>query len=637
MSKEMLIVFVAISLLGGTECGILYPRASESRELVTLDGLWSFASTNDTNPFQGHVEKWYDIDFRATDDVEIRAMPVPASYNDVGTDSDLRDHVGPVWYQRKFYVPASWDGLKVWIRFSSVCRAAEVWVNGEPATTHDIGHLPFQADISSIVVYGGENTITVAVDNTLLEATIPQGIVTTLESGRVKQTYTFDFFNYAGIDRPVVLYTTPQTYIDDVTVITDIDGTNGFVNYSVVVEGSDTVTARVSLFDKTGTEVVSDTVLQGTLFVQNANLWWPYLMDPNPGYLYTLQIQLIDPSGTLIDKYSLPIGIRTITWDSKSVKINDKPIYLRGFGRHEDSDIKGKGLDLPLIIRDHNLIKWIGANSYRTSHYPYAEEIMDLADELGIMIIDESPSVNTENFTSELLENHKKSLTELIQRDKNRPGVIMWSASNEPQTEYEESEDYYRQIVDHIKSLDATRPVTVVNAQAPDDDHSGQFLDVACCNVYHGWYEEPGDLDVVVTEVVKVARRWNELHDIPVIMTEYGADTLEGFHYLPSYMWSEEFQNNLLSKYWQAFDQMRQEGFFVGEMIWNFADFRTDQSFIRLGGNKKGIFTRNRQPKASAHLLRKRYWALAQDLDNAEVPDDLEDYIYESTTLRDEL
>ena len=360
----------------------------------------------------------------------------------------------------------------------------------------------------------------------------------------------------------------------------------------MVVEGSDTVTAKATLFDKTGTEVVSDTVLQGTLTVQNASLWWPYLMDPNPGYLYTLQIQLIDPSGTLIDKYSLPIGIRTITWDSKSVKINDKPIYLRGFGRHEDSDIKGKGLDLPLIIRDHNLIKWIGANSYRTSHYPYAEEIMDLADELGIMIIDESPSVNTENFTSELLENHKKSLTELIQRDKNRPGVIMWSASNEPQTEYEESEDYYRQIVDHIKSLDATRPVTVVNAQAPDDDHSGQFLDVACCNVYHGWYEEPGDLDVVVTEVVKVARRWNELHDIPVIMTEYGADTLEGFHYvsfernynfnnnilqLPSYMWSEEFQNNLLSKYWQAFDQMRQEGFFVGEMIWNFADFRTDQ------------------------------------------------------------
>ena len=368
----------------------------------------------------------------------------------------------------------------------------------------------------------------------------------------------------------------------------------------MVVEGSDTVTARVSLFDKTGNEVVSDTVLQGTLFVQNANLWWPYLMDPNPGYLYTLQIQLIDPSGTLIDKYSLPIGIRTITWDSKSVKINDKPIYLRGFGRHEDSDIKGKGLDLPLIIRDHNLIKWIGANSYRTSHYPYAEEIMDLADELGIMIIDESPAVNTENFTSELLENHKKSLTEMIQRDKNRPAVIIWSASNEPRTQYQESEDYYRQIVAHIKSLDSTRPVTVDNFQQPDDDHSGQFLDIASCNVYHGWYFEPGDLDIVINEVTKVARRWNELHNIPVIIAEYGADTLEGYHsvsldtievfiqyeyvlQVPNFMWSEEFQEAILSKYFQAFDEMREEGFFIGEMIWNFTDFNTDQSNEEFG------------------------------------------------------
>ena len=122
----LLLILVASSLLGGTESGILYPRASESRQLVSLDGLWTFALTNDTNPSRGHNEKWYDIDFRASDDITIQKMAVPSSYNDVGTSSDLRDHVGPVWYQRKFYVPASWDGLKVWIRFASVCRGAEV-------------------------------------------------------------------------------------------------------------------------------------------------------------------------------------------------------------------------------------------------------------------------------------------------------------------------------------------------------------------------------------------------------------------------------------------------------------------------------------------------------------------------------
>jgi beta-glucuronidase len=634
----ILLLYLALSLLSNAEsAGILYPRASETRELITLDGLWNFALTNSTDPVRGHVNKWYQINFKEVDELDIQTMPVPASYNDIGSDKTLRDHVGPVWYQRNFFVSKSWEGQKVWIRFSSVCRAAEVWVNGEWVVSHDIGHLPFQAEISSVLKYGSENTITVAVDNTLLSTTVPQGSVEELLSGRIKQSYTFDFFNYAGIDRPVVLYTTPSTYIDDITVLTDVDGTNGFVNYTVAVEGSDTVTAKVSLVDKTGTEVVSDTVLSGSLFVQDANLWWPYLMDPNPGYLYSLQVQLLDSSGALVDKYSLPVGIRTISWDSKSVKINNKPIYLRGFGRHEDSDIKGKGLDLPLIIRDYNLIKWIGANAYRTSHYPYAEEIMDLADEVGIMIVDESPAVNTENYSDELLENHKKSLTELIQRDKNRPGVIMWSAANEPRTQYKEAEDYYKQIVGHIKSLDTSRPVTVVNNQSPDNEYSGQFIDVASANIYIGWYSDTGDVDVIVSKVTEVARRWNTLHNIPVMVTEYGADTQEGLHFLPSFVWSEEYQDDFLSKYFEAFDQLREEGFFIGEMIWNFADFKTAQTYIRVGGNKKGIFTRNRQPKASAHLLRKRYWSLAQTLDEADLPDDLNEYVFGGSTVRDEL
>lgn len=136
-------------------------------------------------------------------------------------------------------------------------------------------------------------------------------------------------------------------------------------------------------------------------------------MHDNPGYQYTFrvtylnnlnerntsfnfQVELFDDSSKLMDKYDQLFGVRELSWDNTTFKINGKNIYIRGFGRHEDSDIRGKGLDLPLVVRDHNLIKWMGANCYRTSHYPYAEEIMDLADSLGIMIIDEVPSVNTE-------------------------------------------------------------------------------------------------------------------------------------------------------------------------------------------------------------------------------------------------
>lgn len=98
----------------------------------------------------------------------------------------------------------------------------------------------------------------------------------------------------------------------------------------------------------------------------------------------------------MIDVYRQPFGIRTIEWDEKSLLINGNEVYLMGFGRHEDSDIRGKGVDLPLIARDYSLMRWIGANAYRTSHYPYADEIMDMADRNGIMIIDECPSVDTE-------------------------------------------------------------------------------------------------------------------------------------------------------------------------------------------------------------------------------------------------
>lgn len=122
-----------------------------------------------------------------------------------------------------------------------------------------------------------------------------------------------------------------------------------------------------------------------------------------------------------MDVYRLKIGVRTLHWNSKQFLINGKPIYFRGFGRHEDSDvrdsslfatfepnsllnifsiiawqIRGKGLDLALLTKDFNLIKWIGANAYRTSHYPYSEESMQFADEHGIMIIDECPSVDTQ-------------------------------------------------------------------------------------------------------------------------------------------------------------------------------------------------------------------------------------------------
>ncbi|KAF6203624.1 hypothetical protein GE061_001956, partial [Apolygus lucorum] len=437
---------ILFSCIAGTLGGILYPRESEFRDLKSLDGIWQFRAENVSS--QGTRNMWCTN--RLAETGPTIPMPVPSSYNDVTQDKSLREHVGSVWYDRSFFVPDSWrqNAQRVWLRFGSVHYMARVWVNGKEVMEHEIGHLPFEAEVTSFVTFGQENHITVEVDNTLSPITVPQGTIEeipTLDGPKKIQQYTFDFFNYAGIHRPVVLYTTPSVFIDDITIQTDVIDTTGIVYFNVTYKGlvqpRNTVECKVTILDAqskpVGVDLIHDTTgagFLGKIDIPEAQLWWPYLMNANPGYLYTLEARITTKqSGVKIqDVYRLPFGIRTISWDNTTLFINNKPAYIRGFSRHEDSDIRGKGLDLPLVAKDYNLLKWVGANAYRTSHYPYAEEIMDFADREGIIIIDECPGVDINIFSDALLEKHKSSLTQLIQRDKTGHQSFFWSIANEP-------------------------------------------------------------------------------------------------------------------------------------------------------------------------------------------------------------
>ncbi|XP_063825669.1 beta-glucuronidase isoform X2 [Ostrinia nubilalis] len=576
--------------------GALYPRATETRDLRTLDGIWNFRRSP-PNPLYGYLNGWQEQDLFKTGPVI--PMPVPSSYNDVGEDASLRDHQGVVWYDRRFFVPRGWTDQRVWLRFSSVHYNAKVFVNGMEVASHEIGHLPFEAEITDFVSLNSSNLLTVVVDNLLTRNTIPQ------ENG-------YDFFNYAGIHRTVYIYSTPQTYIEDIVTQTDIQGYTGLVTYNVTYKGGrNDVDCLIEIYDKNETKVGSLLSCVGVVDIANANLWWPYLMHPNPGYLYTFKVCLVGSDGDFLDTYSEKIGIRVVNWTTKSVYLNGKPLYLRGFGMHEDSDLRGKGWDPVLWVKNFNLIKWIGANAFRTSHYPYAEEIYQLADEQGIMIVGECPSVNAFLYTDELLRKHKQSLTEMIRRDRNHPSVIMWSVANEPQQcgSNKNCDYYYSQIVGHVKDLDRSRAVTF--ALADPNDQIGKFMDVISFNRYNGWYAETGSLLHITQRVMNESTQWHLKYNKPVLMSEYGADTIAGMHTKPEFVFSEDYQVALMSEHFKAFDKLRQEGFFMGEFIWNFADFATRQGITRVEGNKKGIFTRARQPKASAHHLRARYLALA--------------------------
>ncbi|ESO98158.1 hypothetical protein LOTGIDRAFT_180555 [Lottia gigantea] len=561
---------------------MLFPRDSESRQIRNLDGMWNFRLDTSSNRNASFEQKWFARELYKSGTVI--PMPVPSSYNDIYDDKTIRNFVGWAWYDRQFYVPADWKNKRIVLRFDSAHYYSIVYVNAKEVMRHDGGHLPFEADINSYVNFDGPNTVTLALNNTLMEHTLPPGSLTferdtnRYPSGYFVQNVQMDFFNYAGIHRHVRIYSTPKTYIDDITITTDINKTAGIVNYKIVPGGNAAfVMVTVEIVDKDGKVVGSKQALDGSISIDNAHFWWPYTMNvTDTAYLYTMKVTLGNPSSADKDVYRIPFGIRTVKMTTNQWLINNQPFYCHGVNKHEDADIRGKGLDYALIARDFAMLKWLGANCFRTSHYPYAEEILDEADRQGIVIIDESPGVGITqpaNFKNESLAHHKEVMEELVRRDKNRPAVMVWSVANEPKSQFPEAGPYFKGVIEHTRSLDSTRPVTFV------------------CN-NHDFNNE---------HAVKLP--------YPVMFSEYGADTIAGLHREPSFVFSEEYQVDFMSEYHKAFDRHRND-YFVGELVWNFADFMTVQGITRVNGNRKGVLTRQREPKASAHLLRKRYMSI---------------------------
>ena len=350
---------------------------------------------------------------------------------------------------------------------------------------------------------------------------------------------------------------------------------------------------------------------ESRLPVRNAAVW-----RPGAPYLYQLEMRVFENDGSLLDCYRLPVGIRTVRVEGGRFLINGEPFYFRGFGKHEDGDIRGRGLDRVTLVKDINLMKWIGANSFRTSHYPYAEETLDLADREGIVVIDEVAAVGfidwnagepvfcEKRINGRTLEHHLQCLRELYRRDKNHPSVVMWNLSNEPSTAEEAVLPYFQEVVRTARELDRTRPITLTNCTESTECRVAQLFDVVSVNRYYGWYVDCGRLDLIEDRLERDLRIWHERFGKPVLLSEYGADTVAGLHSDPPVMFSEEFQREFFRHYHNVLDRL---DFLIGEHVWVFADFATKQEVRRAGGNRKGIFTRQRQPKSAAFLLKERW------------------------------
>lgn len=474
---------------------MLYPILTETRNLIDLNGIWNFK----LDAGEGFQENWQKAKLQ-----DPMRMAVPASYNDIGVSAKIRDHVGWVWYEREITLPSVMNEERVVLRFGSVTHMAKVYVNGEFVTQHKGGFLPFEAEINRYL-HTGKNRLTVAVNNIVDETTLPVGSIVEKQHSDGQTTVhnlpNFDFFNYAGLHRPVKIYTTPTTYVKDVTIVTQLDGQ---VHYSIDVVGSASVKAEI--IDESGFLVAASEGESGTMIISDVRLW-----EPLNAYLYTLRVEL-QTEGETIDVYEQPFGVRSVEVKEGKFLINDKPFYFKGYGKHEDTTIHGRGFNEAANVLDFNLMKWSGANSFRTAHYPYSEEVMRLADREGFVVIDEVAAVGMhlnmlvvhrggvlKNTWDELdtFEHHQDVIRELIERDKNHPCVVMWNIANEPASEEKGAYEYFKPLIDLTRELDPQkRPVTIVTQMesSPEKDQIAELLDILTFNRYYGWYVDGGDL-----------------------------------------------------------------------------------------------------------------------------------------------
>lgn len=590
---------------------LLYPFESPTRATRDLSGLWRFKLDRDD---AGERARWFD------GLTEARPIPVPCSWNDLFDDA--ANYFGAAWYETDIWIEprsaASGAGKRRYLRFGAADYHATVWLNGHRLGEHQGAHLPFAFDVTAVAVAGQANRLTVRVENQLRldrVPAIPDPQTAHFSSEDYPQT-TYDFFPYAGLHRPVWLQTLPAVHLHDLTVVTDLAGDTGVVTVDLEVSGGWSGPVRLTL-DGGPSPVVAVASVGGgrgraVLRVPGVRPWSP--KDP---FLYRLTVAV--GGAEPLDVYALKVGVRTVKVSGSRILLNGEPLFLKGFGKHEDFAIHGKGLDLPVLVRDFELLKWIGANSFRTSHYPYAEEALQLADQYGFLVIDETPGVSLvfsdpQPVIDARYRALETALTDLVRRDRNHPCVILWSLANEPIPRpfhtgdpvppgaIEAGTRFFDALFAKARTLDATRPVSLDSVQNGPAEWVGHG-DVICTNSYNGWYVVSGRLDDAErrldAELVALRARHG---DKPILFLEFGADAVAGVHAEPAVMWSEEYQADLIEMYWRV---LRRHPYVVGAHPWAFADFKTPQSIMRVGAlNQKGVFTRDRRPKLAASRLR---------------------------------
>lgn len=502
------------------------------------------------------------------------AMSIPNDWN--SQNEKLLYYEGNVWFRRMFDYDLR-GKKRLFIYFGAVNYKAEVYLNGKKLGVHEGGFTPFNFEISAIVK-PKDNYLVVKVDNTRRKDAVP--------------TINTDWWNYGGITRDVLLIEEPETFVQDYTIQLKKGEKNtiaGFVKLDKSADQKISVSIPELNIEK---QMVANSAFEIT--ATNIKYWSP----ENP-QLYEVFIKT--NSQTIKDN----IGFRNIETVGPDILLNGKSIFLKGISIHEENATGGRGSSEADALRLLNWAKELGCNYVRLAHYPHSENMVRLADKMGLMVWEEIPVYWTVDFTKEnVLNNAKNQLTEVITRDKNRASVIIWSMANETPLS-DARNNFLINLVSHTKTLDTTRLLSAALLTRSEkgvgiiDDKIGEYLDIIAFNQYLGWYG--GNLADAEKAV------WKTPYNKPVVVSEFGGDAKQGLHGAKDERWTEEYQEYLYQQNLLMIEKMPN---IRGLSPWILVDFRSPRRNlpnIQDGYNRKGLISNDGLKKKAFFTLRDFY------------------------------
>ncbi len=510
-------------------------------------------------------------------------MELPSDWNT--RDERLFFYEGTVWFYKKFNVQGSKfkaEKRRALLYFGAVNYDAHVYVNGNHVGHHIGGFTPFNYDVTD-QLKDGENFIIVKVDNKRHAEDVP--------------TQIFDWWNYGGITRDVLLVDVPETYVENYSLqLVSLEGRR--LAFSVKLnkaEAGRRVTLSIPEL-KLKKELVTAADGTATTFMKAK----PVLWSPATPKLYKVDITM--DGETLSDE----IGFRKIETRGKQILLNGEPIFLKGISIHEE---KPNGGGRANCTEDaHTLLSWakeLGCNFVRLAHYPHNEYAVREAERMGILVWSEIPvywTIAWKNFAT--YQNAEAQLHDMIARDHNRANVIIWSIANET-PHSPERDQFLGRLATYARTQDSTRLISMAmevtgasNYHNRLQDNMNKYVDVVSFNQYIGWYRDVNDAPKMT---------WEIPYNKPVIISEFGGGAKAGYHGEKNQRWTEEFQENLYRENTAMLDKI--EGL-AGTTPWILKDFRSPRRVltgIQDYYNRKGLFSDDGQKKKAFFVLKEWY------------------------------